>query len=111
MIAIFDVRVRLDLRGAGKWLDEQQSGLSLELSTELHRLVDSIEFNPLQFSPWPGSRHQDQVRFSLIGKFGYVLVFKVLAERRLVLILSAQRGRQRPGAWKFRLKTFRPEGQ
>ena len=111
MIAILDVRVREDLRGAGQWLDEQQAGLGLEFSAELYRLIDSIEFNPLQFSPYPGSRYQDQVRFSLIGKFSYILIFKVLVERGLVLVLSAQHGHRRPGAWKTRLKTFRPENE
>ena len=111
MIAIFDHRVRHDLDDAFNWLEEQQTGLSLELRLDLQRLMVSVKSDPLQFGPWLGTRHQDQIRASLIGKFGYVLIFKVLVERGLVLILSAQHGHRRPGAWKARLKTFRPENE
>lgn len=109
MIAVFDRRVREEVRTAASWLDEQQAGLGHEFFKEVQRLVESIESNPLQFGPVPGSRHQDQLRVGIIGKFGYTLIFKVLLEQELVLVISAQHGHRRPGDWRVRLDSFSPE--
>jgi toxin ParE1/3/4 len=109
MIAVFDYRARQDLEAAVDWWEQQQAGLGAEFLNQALHLIESVKSNPQQFTPSPGTRHQEQLRVGLISKFHYLLVFKVEPAQERILVISIQHGSRRPGEWRRRLGSFSPE--
>lgn len=96
----------LELYAAISWFDERQPGLGEKFSEAAKRLLSAIEENPLQFSPVPGSRHENQFRVGIIRKYSYSVYFTILEVPSVVVVFAVQHGRRNPALWRERLSDF-----
>jgi plasmid stabilization system protein ParE len=106
MKVVFHKTAILELQSATSWLEVCQPGLGAKFERAAGQVLASIESNPLQFSPVPGSRHQDQFRVGLIRRFKYSIYFVVRSASSQVYIFAVQHGRQDPAQWRDRLNNF-----
>ena len=64
-------RAEIELFEACEWYEKQQKGLSLRFRQAVKNSLNSISLNPLIFS----KRFDTELRFALIYKFPYVIVY------------------------------------
>jgi plasmid stabilization system protein ParE len=64
-------RAEIELFEASEWYEKQQKGLSLRFRQAVKHSLTSIALNPLIFS----KRFNTELRFALLYKFPYVIVY------------------------------------
>jgi plasmid stabilization system protein ParE len=64
-------RAELEIIDACKWYEKQQKGLSINFRNAVKNSLNSIASNPLIFQ----KRFDTELRFTLVKKFPYVLVY------------------------------------
>ncbi|MFI5159782.1 MAG: type II toxin-antitoxin system RelE/ParE family toxin [Sphingobacteriales bacterium] len=64
-------RAELELFDASQWYEKKQKGLSLKFRAAIKSTLESIVLNPFIFS----KRYNTELRFALVYKFPYVIVY------------------------------------
>jgi len=88
-------RAAADLQKAHQWYEEQRQGLGESFLTEIRDVLVAIEERPLQYPVV----HRD-VRRALVHGFPYVVLFRVLPQR--VVVVGCFHGHRSPSSWRGR---------
>lgn len=85
-----------EIIAAIEYYESQRSGLGAQLDTDLERTLSSIAENPGFGAPFEGD-----TRRALLNRFPYAVVYRLLADR--VLVVAFAHLRRRPAYWRDRL--------
>jgi plasmid stabilization system protein ParE len=89
-----------DLSEAWAWYNRQQPGLGAEFLSAVEPLLESIENRPLQF-PKLETESARHLRYALVRRFPYRIIFEVGSDETLVVLAVAHTSR-RPDYWSDR---------
>jgi plasmid stabilization system protein ParE len=78
----FFLKARRELIEASKWYDEKQPGLGEQFEQEVFKKIDQIQLNPLQY------QLKKRFREARTDVFPYLLVYKIVENRNLIVIIS-----------------------
>lgn len=77
-------RAELELFDACEWYEKQQKGLSRRFQKEIDSSLEFISSNPLLYP----KRYNSELRFTVIKKFPFVIVFWFDEKINTVLVVS-----------------------
>lgn len=86
---------RVDIQDGRDWFEQQRAGLGREFVTEVLKVLERIEAMPQMYGlVW------QQVRATGVKRFGYVVYYRVLADR--VDVLAVTHGGREASEWQSR---------
>jgi len=85
-------RAELELIEACQWYEDQQKGLSINLRKEIKNSLNSISSDPLIFP----KRFDTELRFALLYKFPYVIVYWYDEKLSTVFVTSVFHTKRNP---------------
>jgi len=88
----FHVEANAELDEVVGYYEKQSPGLGLDLRKEVEAAVQKIRVAPLRWS-----LYSKRTRRFLIRRFPYLIIFRELADK--ILIIAVAHGRRRPGYW------------
>lgn len=84
------------------WYESQRIGLGDQFLSEIQRVLTSIEERPFSFPRWEAYHGKEEIRWSSLKRFRYVMIFIVEGEEIVVLAIS--HAHRHPLYWLSRLE-------
>jgi len=86
---------------ASDWYESQRIGLGDRFLLEVRQAFDGIERQPMSFPRWESYLGSEEIRWSSLGRFRYVVIFAV--EGAEVVVLAISHAHRHPLYWVSRL--------
>lgn len=96
---------REEFLAAVAWYAERNPAKADAFASAFERALDTLERSPQRGAPWVGFPVSSGIRRIRMLRFPYVLAYRVMGDR--VVVLACAHMRRRPGYWRARLG--RPE--
>jgi toxin ParE1/3/4 len=89
---------------AAVWYEQQREGLGARFATELESTYALLREGMVPGSPWRGAMGNRGVRYLLLDRFPFSVVFKEIGSDAFVLAVAHQA--RKPGFWNHRLRSI-----
>lgn len=84
------------------WYEMQQTGLGERFLSEIRRAFGAIEEFPLSFPRWESYLGTEEIRWSSLKRFQYVIIF--IVEGGEIVVLAISHAHRHPLYWLSRLE-------
>jgi plasmid stabilization system protein ParE len=91
---------RKEAHEAARWYEREKPGLGGEFLDALRDALKRIQDGPLHFPPLETLDSARHLRWCLLDRFSYLIVFEVRTDE--VLVLAVAHTSRQPNYWKFR---------
>jgi plasmid stabilization system protein ParE len=93
---------RLEAADAAVWYDDQRPGLGDEFLAELQQAVERVRVAPESFARLEGYCGRHDIRYCLLKRFPYLVIFSYRSEE--IVIVAVSHVRRRPLYWLERVE-------
>jgi plasmid stabilization system protein ParE len=93
--ALFHPEAAAEYADAIRWYDERSQRAASRFEMEVERVVDLISTDPEAFA-----RYDDVHRFTLVRRFPYSVVYRILSGRPYIVAVA--HSSRAPGYWRHR---------